>query len=154
MDKQGSHKGKGRRIPRQMRRKKNAFSQRKLVKGSELGWVSKATRNLKTKRGINDNRPFPSCPGPLFQNEGRCSAFDMEIIFHSHAKKTHFHKKGCALSLILKVRVFGTRKWPIGAISKHSQKFQTVSGLTRGHINFGFQCGGWKSRKGSLLTIS
>ena len=52
------------------------------------------------------NRPFPSSPGTLFQNEGRCSAFDMETIFH-------FHKKGCAPSLILKVRVFGTRKWPI-----------------------------------------
>ena len=36
----------------------------------------------------------------------------MEIIFHSHANKTHFHKKGCAPGLILKVRVFGTRKWP------------------------------------------
>ena len=34
----------------------------------------------------------------------------MEMIFHSHANKTHFHKKGCAL---LKVRNFGTRKWPI-----------------------------------------
>ena len=31
---------------------------------------------------------------PLFQNEGRCSVFDMEIIFHSHANKTHLHKKG------------------------------------------------------------
>ena len=59
------------------------------------------------------NRPFPSSPGPLFQNEGRCSAFDMEIIFHSHVNKTHFHKKGCALGLVLKVRVFGTRRWPI-----------------------------------------
>ena len=59
------------------------------------------------------NRPFPSSPRPLFQNEGRCLAFDMEIIFHSHANKTHFHKKGCAPSLILKVRGFGTRKWPI-----------------------------------------
>ena len=56
------------------------------------------------------NRPFPSPHGPLFQNEGRCSAFDMEIIFHYHANKTHFHKKGCALSFILKVRVFGTQK--------------------------------------------
>ena len=37
----------------------------------------------------------------------------MEIIFHSRANKTHFHKKCCAPSLILKVRVFGTRKWPI-----------------------------------------
>ena len=39
----------------------------------------------------------------------------MEIIFHSHANKTHFHKKGCAPSLILKGRVFGTRKWPTGS---------------------------------------
>ena len=54
---------------------------------------------------LKGNRPFPSSPRPLFQNEGRCSAFDMEIIFHSHANKTHFHKKGCAPSLILKVRV-------------------------------------------------
>ena len=37
----------------------------------------------------------------------------MEIIFHSHASKTHFHKKGCALGLIFKVRVLVTRKWPI-----------------------------------------
>ena len=44
-------------------------------------------------------------PRTSVQNEGRCSAFDMEIIFHSYANKTHFHKKGCAPSLILKVRV-------------------------------------------------
>ena len=60
------------------------------------------------------NGPFSSSPGPLYQNEVRCSAFDMEMIFHFHANKNHFHKKGCALDLILKVRVFGTRKWPIG----------------------------------------
>ena len=59
------------------------------------------------------NRPFPSSPGPLFQNEVQCSALDMEMIFHSHANKTHFNQKGCALGLILKVRVFETRKWPI-----------------------------------------
>ena len=55
----------------------------------------------------------------ISENEGRCSAFDMEIIFHSHANKTHFHKKGCAPSLILKVRVFGTRKWPIRKLSQN-----------------------------------
>ena len=38
------------------------------------------------------------------------------MIFHAHANKTHFHKKGCALSLILEVRVFGTWKWPIPAV--------------------------------------
>ena len=37
----------------------------------------------------------------------------MEMSFHSHATETHFHKKGFALSLILKVTVFGTRRWPI-----------------------------------------
>ena len=41
------------------------------------------------------NRPFPSSPGSLLQSEGRCSPLDMEIIFHSHANKTHFPKKGC-----------------------------------------------------------
>ena len=49
-----------------------------------------------------DNRPFPSSPGPLYQNEVKCSA--------SHANKPHFHINGFALSLILNVRVFGTRK--------------------------------------------
>ena len=34
-------------------------------------------------------------PGPLYQNEVKCSAFDMKMIFHSHANKTHFHRKGC-----------------------------------------------------------
>ena len=47
--------------------------------------------------------------GPLFQNEGRCSAFDMEIIFIL-MQKTHFHKKDCAPSLILNMMVFGTPK--------------------------------------------
>ena len=56
-------------------------------------------------------RPFPSFPGPLYQNEVKCSAFDMEMILHCHANKTQFHKR--ALSLILKVRDFGTQKWPI-----------------------------------------
>ena len=37
----------------------------------------------------------------------------MEMIFHSRANMTRFYKKGCALDLILKVRVFGTRKWLI-----------------------------------------
>ena len=64
------------------------------------------------KVSMRTNRAFPSSPEPLHQNEVKRSAFDMEMIFHSHANKTHFHKKGLALGLILKVRVFGTRKWP------------------------------------------
>jgi len=34
------------------------------------------------------------------------------FLFYTHANKTHFHKKGFALSLVLKVRVFGVRKQP------------------------------------------
>ena len=49
-------------------------------------------------------------PKPLFQNEAECEAIDMEMIFYSHTNKTHFHKKGFALSLVLKVRIVGTRK--------------------------------------------
>ena len=49
---------------------------------------------FKCLNNLVPNKPFQSSRGPLFQNEGRCSAFDMEIIFHSHANKTHFHKKG------------------------------------------------------------
>ena len=68
----------------------------------------------KTKRNSGlVNRPFLSSPRPLYQIEVKCSVFDMEIIFHSHANKTHFHKKGCAAGLILKVRDFSTRKWAI-----------------------------------------
>ena len=58
---------------------------------------------------------FRVSPRPLYQNEVKCSAFDMEMIFQSHASKTHFHKKGCALGLILKVRAFGTRKLLTGS---------------------------------------
>ena len=37
----------------------------------------------------------------------------MKMIFNYDADETHFHNKGFALSLVLKVRCFGTRKWPI-----------------------------------------
>ena len=70
-----------------------------------------------------------SSPGPMYQNEVKCSAF-MEMIFHSHhANKTHFHKKGCALGLILKVRDFETRKWPIV-----NDQCCTVEFLYNGHL--------------------
>ena len=55
------------------------------------------------------NGPCPCYFGPRYQNEVKCAAFDMEMILHSHANKTHFHKKSCELCLILKVRIFGTR---------------------------------------------
>ena len=59
------------------------------------------------------NRPFPSSKKSHFQNEAKCEAIDVKMIFNYYANKTHFHNKGFALSLVLKVRFFGTRKWPI-----------------------------------------
>ena len=48
-----------------------------------------------------------------FQSEAKCEAIDMKMIFNYDANKTHFHNKGFALSLVLKVRFFRTRKWRI-----------------------------------------
>ena len=39
------------------------------------------------------NRPFPSSPGPLYQNEVKCSAFDMEMIFILMQVKLIFTRK-------------------------------------------------------------
>ena len=58
------------------------------------------------------NRPFPSSKKSHFQSEVKCEAIDMKMIFNYHGNKTHFHNRGFALSLVLKVRFFGTRKWP------------------------------------------
>ena len=44
---------------------------------------------------------------------GQVLNLSCENDFYYHANKTHFHKKGFALGLALRVRVFGTRKWPI-----------------------------------------
>ena len=56
---------------------------------------------------------FPSCPKPLFQSEAECKAIALEFFFfYTHANKTHFHKKGFALSPVLKVRVLEVRKQP------------------------------------------
>ena len=60
------------------------------------------------------NRPFPSSPGLCFKTRVGAQPLIWKSFFHSHTNKTHFQKsKGCAPSLILKVRVFGTQKWPI-----------------------------------------
>ena len=40
---------------------------------------------------------------------------------------THFHKKGFAISHVLKARVFGTRKWPIFLSLPRSLLFFTVN---------------------------
>ena len=69
-----------------------------------------------------NNRPFPSSKKFHFQNEANCETFVVEMSFDYDANKTHFHNKGFALSLVLKVKLFGTRKWPIQTISYGSEQ--------------------------------
>ena len=63
---------------------------------------------------------------PPFQREAKCKAIDMKIIFHSHANRTCFYKKGF-LSLVWKVRVFGTRKWHISIFPARNGELNGVS---------------------------
>ena len=42
------------------------------------------------------------------QSDAKCKAIDMKMSCFSHANKTNFQEKGFALSLVFKVRVFGT----------------------------------------------
>lgn len=59
------------------------------------------------------NRPFPSCAKPLFQSEANCETIDMKMFFYSRVNEAHFHNKGFAPNVVLKVRAFGSRKWPL-----------------------------------------
>lgn len=58
------------------------------------------------KKIVHKNSPFPSCAKPPFQVRSHCYVMKMTLY-------SHFHKRGLALILALKVRAFRTRKWPI-----------------------------------------
>ena len=80
---------------------------------------TRTTQQEERNQPLISYRPFSSCLEPLSQSEAKCESIDMKLIFletpvfYSHANATHFHKKGFALSLVLKTRVFGTRRRPI-----------------------------------------
>ena len=59
------------------------------------------------------NRPFPSSKESHFQNEAKCETFVVKMRNICIIIGNHFQINGFALSLALKVRFFGTRKWPI-----------------------------------------
>ena len=48
------------------------------------------------------NKPFPSSPEPLYQNEVKCSAFDMEMIFIFMQIKLIFSRKVVHLASLWK----------------------------------------------------
>ena len=74
----------------------------------------------------------------------------------NYANNTHFHKKSCALGIILKVRVFGTRKWPITAsfvrVGTHANVRQ-VEKLNHARIQCRLLERSKKSRPGGLARV-
>ena len=65
----------------------------------------------------------------------------MKMIFHSHSNKTHLYKKGFALSLVLKVRVFTTRKWYIKSVRDSIRKKikKSCNEEHRGYVSQGLE---------------
>ena len=53
------------------------------------------------------------CPKPGFKARISAKPLIRKSFFTSHANETYFRKKKFVLCLVLKVRVFGTWKWPI-----------------------------------------
>ena len=86
---------------------------RSLKKTLDVHAYLRVLRILRMRTTNKVDRPFPSCLKPLFQSEAKREAIYMKIIFCFHANKTQFHNQGLAFSLVSKLGVFGTRKWPI-----------------------------------------
>ena len=85
---------------------------RVLARLASLAQIGELARRLRVARV--DGLPwtighFRFSPDLCFKTRLGAQPLIWKSFFHSHANKTHFHNKGCAPSLILKVRVFGTR---------------------------------------------
>ena len=70
------------------------------------------------------NRPFPRCLRPLFQREAKCKTIDMNMIIYFQANEIHFYKKGFALGLVLKVRVWNSENGYCSGLAQLSTKKQ------------------------------
>ena len=78
---------------------------------------------------MRNNRPFPSSTKSHSQNEAKCETFVVKMSLICIIIKDHFHINGFALSLALKVRFFGTRKWPI-VLVKSNQLVKKIENKT------------------------
>ena len=57
-------------------------------------------------------RPFSGSLKPLLQSVAKYEAIDMRLFFILMQMKLIITRKGFSLGLVLKVKVFETRKWP------------------------------------------
>ena len=110
------------------------------------GLLSRHGEVMGGNRDFQGNRPFPSSKKSNFQSEAKCKPTDMKMIFNCDVNKTHFHNKGFALNLVLKVR-FGTRKWPIGMPNNEGMRRQPPPGGWEGK-NFEVTCSELRWRSG------
>ncbi len=60
-----------------------------------------------------ENRPFPSYPLPLFQNESNSNENEFDLHENGPVGGTYFHMNGFARRRVLKQGQNVTRKWPI-----------------------------------------
>ena len=72
------------------------------------------------------------------------------MIFHSHANKSQFHKRGCTLGLILKVRVFRTRKWLTGSMNYDAWQSIFIIFWYRSFLIVSFS---WHNKNSLLICI-
>ena len=87
----------------------------KRLRGPELNlWFLWNLRKL----GKHEIDNFKVAPLASVWLPAKCEAIDMKMFFYysQYANNIHFHKLGFALSLVLKLTYFETRKWPIFCI--------------------------------------
>ena len=80
------------------------------------------------------NWRFSSCLKPLFQSEAKCEAIHMKMIFILMHLKLVFSNKCFTLSLVLKERVFGTRKWPFRSCNQGKHRYNNRTILNYGTL--------------------
>ena len=82
------------------------------------------------------NKPFPSCPKPLFQSEAKCETIDTKFFLILMQTKLNFTNKGFARSCVLNGGVFGTRKWVIEFVHCTWIIHDSLAASEMGHFRF------------------
>ena len=74
--------------------------------------------------------------------------------WYSHANKIQIHKKGFALSLVLKVRVFVTQKWPIAGKEEKFGQQRTKNTAAKRLSMLRFEHFPWSLRSNFPVRVS
>lgn len=64
------------------------------------------------------NKPYFRGAPSLCSSETKAEAIiDLIMFLYYYANESHYHQKGFTLGFVLKLRVFGTRKWPMAKVT-------------------------------------